>query len=145
MVLFEAGVLIFGRKVITNLIAETSSKIYCLLESSLVTVHPDVTRLFKELDLEVRLKVIKSLIENVNTNKKTIQICLEFLHKLMIDLNDNIDKINEIMKEHDEKYFKSWRSVNFEPYLTNIEDNSKLLQKRVELFLDILKVERNLK
>ena len=63
----------------------------------------------------------------------------------MIDLNENIDKINAIMKEHDQKYFKSWRSVDFEPYLTNIEANSILLQKRVDLFLDILKVERNLK
>ena len=79
MVLFESGVIFIGGKIFSNIINDTSNKVVNILETAIIHNHTDVHKLFTELDLDVRLDVINSLIKNIKkeNSNETVEICLK--------------------------------------------------------------------
>ena len=80
MVLFESGVILIGGKIFSNIINDTSVKVVSIVETALIHNHTDVHELFTELDLDVRLAVINSLIKNIKKEQsnETVNICLKY-------------------------------------------------------------------
>ena len=44
------------------------------------------------------------------------------------------------MKEHEEKYFSTWRNPEYLPLLDNLQKHSSLIDKRLEMLLDVVKI-----
>ena len=65
MVLFESGIIMIGGRILSTIIGDTSTKVVSVLETALQFQHTDVHNVFIELDLEVRLAVIGSLINQI--------------------------------------------------------------------------------
>jgi hypothetical protein len=51
-----------------------------------------------------------------------------------------LKKIDIIIKQHNEKYFSKWRSLNYEDDIYELKRNIKLMDIRYSMFLEILKV-----
>ncbi len=144
MVLFESGIIMLGTQIISNIINDTSTKVVSVLETSLVHAHEDVHKLLLELDLEVRLAVIGSLINHISdehNKNESIKLCLKSVYDSITKISQEIHKIDEKIEEHKEKYFSNWRSVDFTNELQVIKFNSDILEKRFSLLVNIIKVE----
>ena len=137
MVLFESGMLIIGNKIMSTIINDTSNKAVSVIETAIIHEHTDVHQLFIELDLEVRLAVIESLIRSVNTEDDAVKLCIKALYDVITELNSNMKSIEESINEHKEKYFNSWRTLNLDDNIIRIKHNSELLEKRFTLFTDV--------
>ena len=141
MVLFESGVMLIGGKIFSNIINDTSSKVVNIVETAITHNHTDVHELFTELDLDVRLDVINSLISNMKKedSNETVNICLKSLYDVITKINKNTHEIDDIFKQHKEKYFNAWRQIDVESQICEIRKQSELLDKRFSLLANIVK------
>jgi len=145
MVLFESGLIILGGQVFTNLIGDTSSKVVSVIESALQFQHTDIHEVLVELDLEVRLEVIGSLIKCITPEKhnEAIGISLQSIHKSITKIQEIMEQVELKIKEHSEKYFNSYRTLDFDREIKDIQQKSSLLEKRFQLLVDLMKIESN--
>ena len=143
MVLFESGLIMIGGQILSTIIGDTSTKVVSVLETALQFQHTDVHNVFVELDLEVRLAVIGSLINQITKEQhnKSIEICLKAIHGITVDINGLIEGVEEKIQEHNEKYFNGWRSLDFDTEIGEIRKKSNLLEQRFDMLLNLLKVE----
>ena len=136
----ETGMLFLGKSVMLKGITETTTSIYNILQSSMISSHPDVQSTFDNLDLNARLEVIQSIVSNIHSDKTPIKIALKNLHDILKLTKVEIDTLQVKMKEHEEKYFSSWRNPDYFPLLDNLQKHSSLIDKRLEMLLDVVKI-----
>ena len=140
MVLFESGVIFIGGKLFSNIINDTSNKVVNIVETALVHNHTDVHELFTELDLDVRLAVINSLIKHIKSehSNETVNICLQSLYDVITKINKITHAIDTIIEEHKQKYFSGWRQIDVDLQIDEIRKQSDLLDKRFSLLINII-------
>ena len=141
MVLFESGVILIGGKIFSNIINDTSNKVVNIVETAIIHNHTDVHELFTELDLDVRLAVINSLIKDIKKehSNDTIKICLKSLYDVITKINKITHEIDGIIEQHKEKYFSGWRQIDVDSQIDEIRKQSDLLDNRFSLLINIVK------
>lgn len=160
---------IFAQGIYTGLISIISGVTTnaCGMVKSIYThKNPDVSRVLREMDIERRLKLIQSVLNNIehtpeypvskiklNDMEKTqifemvgaqsdldsdpIELCLFYLHDSMQEIHNSLTAINQKVENHNKKWFSSWRTLNIKPLLDNLKLNSMLLNDR---FNDLTKI-----
>ena len=141
MVLLESSVLMLGGKIFSTLINDTASKIISVTETAIIHNHTDVHDIFTELDLDVRLEVINSLINHIKDENETIHICLKSILDVITEINKITNKIKLAQEEHREKYFNEWRAINVDEHILGLKKQSELLDKRFNLLVNIVRFE----
>ena len=143
MVLFESGVMLVGGKIFSNIINDTSVKVVNIVETALVHNHTDVHELFTELDLDVRLAVINSLIKNIKKehSNETVNICLKSLYDVITNINKITHEIDDIIEQHKQKYFSGWRQIDVDSQIDQVRKQSDLLENRFSLLINIVNIE----
>ena len=136
----ETCMIYLGKSVMIKGITETTTSIYNILQSSMISSHPDVQTTFDNLDLNARLEVIQAIVTNIHSDKTPIKIALKNLHDILKVTKVEIDTLQVKMKEHEEKYFSSWRNPDYFPLLDNLEKHSFLIDKRLEMLIDVVKI-----
>lgn len=146
MVLFESGVILIGGKIFSNIINDTSVKVVSIVETALIHNHTDVHELFTELDLDVRLAVINSLIKNIKKEQsnETVNICLKSLYDVITKINKITHDIDGIIEQHKEKYFSGWRQIDVDSQIIDIQKQSDLLDKRFSLLTNVIKFDNSI-
>ena len=143
MVLFESSVLLIGSKIFSSVINDTAAKIISVTETAIIHNHTDVHNVFTELDLDVRLEVINSLIKHIKDQNEAVHVCLESLLSIIGEINKTTNKIKIAQTEHREKYFNQWRTINVDDYIEEIKKQSKILDKRFDLLVSIVNLGDN--
>ena len=112
-----------------------------IVETALIHNHTDVHELFTELDLDVRLAVINSLIKNIKKehSNDTVKICLKSLYDVITKINKITHEIDGIIEQHKEKYFSGWRQIDVDSEIDEIRKQSDLLDNRFSLLINIVK------
>ena len=64
---------------------------------------------------------------------------------MIIRIREDLRQISSIIKNHKEKYFTNWRSVDVKQQLYNLKLHSKLLDDRYDLFIKTLSVTGSIK
>ncbi len=161
--------------IITNLLAQgiyagiigtisTVTMGTCSLVKKIYThQNPDVSKVIKELDLDHRLKLVKSVLSVLNEKfpekkllsdlEKTqvfelvgkepdakldpIEICLQSLHLIIQEINKDLEQIDRKVAYHQTKWFNGWRKLNIKSYLENLKTNSALLKSRFDQLIQI--------
>ena len=131
----ETGMLFLGKSVMIKGITETTTSIYNILQSSMISSHPDVQTTFDNLDLNARLEVIQAIVSNIHSDKTPIKIALKNLHDILKVTKVEIDTLQVQMKEHEEKYFSTWRNPEYLHLLDNLENILRLLIKDLKCYL----------
>ena len=140
MVLLESSVFLLGSKLFTTVINDTASKLINVTETAIIHDHKDLHEVLTELDLDMRLSVINSLVNNIkHTGNDAVEICLKSILEVITNINNITDKIKIAQLEHREKYFNGWRAIDLDDYISEIIKQSELLEKRFGLFVNIIK------
>ena len=62
---------------------------------------------------------------------------------MIIRIREDLKQISIIIKNHKEKYFNSWRSVDVKEQLNNLQLHSELLDARYDLLVKTLNITTN--
>jgi len=104
------------------------------LKNSIITeCEPDKENNFCLVDVKENNEYLKNIDEPVLFS--LIAIC-EIIH----NINDNLNNINEKIILHENSYFRNMTILKLQPELSNIIRYSKILDIRLNLLFDILKI-----
>jgi anti-anti-sigma regulatory factor len=144
---------------------------YRLIKSVCTHKNPDINKLIGDLDIERRLKLIKSVVDaqkygqcvlknnsleysNSHCNNvlestiiqsadNPIELCLSYLQETITNIHMNLFDINNKVIYHKTKWFNSWRTLNIKRELEALRLNSNLLESRFNDFIEISKLMSN--
>jgi ribosomal protein S8 len=125
-------------KIIVNSIQSSFNLVKFFVSSH----HEQINEVLAETDLICKLQVIESLLCDIRSESKSVQISLKHVSDVVSDINVVLNKINEKIKRHQLKYFSNWRSLNYEIQMKELRKNIKLLDTRYQMFLEIIKVHK---
>tara|TARA_B110000971_G_C19921054_1_gene459223 strand:- start:441 stop:884 length:444 start_codon:yes stop_codon:yes gene_type:complete len=145
MAIYLAGELItmtIGKHLLSKAITESSSNIYSSL-SSIYFYSKDIDKKIKELDIKNKLKTIEGAcysLENIKNSDKSIDICLESIHEIILNIKCDLKIINKKLAKHKSKYFNGWRSLNIKKNIENLTSHCNILDKRYELLANTMTI-----
>lgn len=131
-----------------NTITTTSRNIYSIIDSisnSNVPEKDEAIKLIKKLDLEMTIKIINSLIDEMpenNMKSKTVILCLESLNDVIKQIEDELNKINKLFEYNDNiMIFKRLRSYNCTENFNTLIELKGVLDNRKNLLFKTLQIE----
>jgi hypothetical protein len=112
--------------------------------------NPDVNKIIRDLDIEKRLKIIQSFISSVNPNYESLEnvntmilvknpenLCLKYIHISIKNIYHLLNEIDYRTQKHQRKWFRSWRKMNINDLLKELELQFKILNDRFDYFVKI--------
>ncbi len=107
--------------------------------------HPEISEKLNKLDISNTIKIIEALIIELHESekykyKKSIQISLESIHSTINKIEKELQIIKIECDYHITKYFNYWRTPNCVDNLKNVETLTNLLNERINLLKDIIKL-----
>lgn len=103
------------------------------VKASLEKYHDDL----EQLDIELKLKLVDSWINSLNMEKIKSNQSIELIYNSLTDVCKNISKnindINEKISYHQTKWLQSWRTIDLEQEIKQLEKNAKILDSRIKL------------
>ncbi len=106
--------------------------------------YTPIKEVIDEFDLIAKLEIIEAVmkdIENEKINdKQSIIKSLDNLRLIVENIHNLLKKIDNIIKDHEQKYFSKWRSLYYENEILELKRNIRLMDLRYNMFLEILKV-----
>ena len=123
----------------------TLKNIYITTDYIINGSHPEISEKLNKLDISNRIKIIEALLIELHENqkykyKKSIQISLESIHSTITKIEKELQLIKIECDYHTTKYFNYWRTPNCLDNLLNVEELAFLLNERIELLREIIKM-----
>ena len=123
----------------------TLTSIYNTTEYIINGSHPEISEKLNKLDISNRIKIIEALLTELHENqkykyKKSIQISLESIHSTITKIEKQLQLIKIECDYHTTKYFNYWRTPNCLENLLNVEQLAILLNERIDLLKEIIKM-----
>lgn len=136
-------------KCISTLTA-SSHGIYSLLKNIGSTGDADITTILKQLDLEVSVKILETLIKDLAFeiriyHSQTLSLCVQELKNCVEQIESELKTIKNRLDYNNSLWvFKSMRSYGFIDSIKNITIFKSNLENRKRLLFDVLKVNNHL-
>ena len=141
---------------------------YSVAKSICKHQNPDINKVINELDLIRRLKLIESVLNikemnrrpelapmKLNELEKTtifeivkaendicddpIELCLHYLYEIIHEMHNNLLAISKKVAYHKTKWFYTWRTLNIKDQLNTLKISSDKLEAR---FNDLIKISK---
>ena len=133
-----------GRQIVSQAISDASGTIYSTL-GDIFYYSPNVDKVLCELDIANRLTTMELLIKELNNGLHNIdedstQTCLENLHDMILRIREDLKQIGEKIKDHKNKWFSKFRSVDVKPQLYQLRLHATLLDKRYDLLVKTIEI-----
>ena len=112
--------------------------------SNLLGIEPFNNFLIKS-DLLVKLEIFDLLLIDLNNKKllNSILACLDKISTLIKKIKKSLEEINVKINNHCNKYLYYYRNLDLNNELICLENDSLLLNTRIDLLLKLLKVNFN--
>lgn len=147
-----------GKQIMTQAISDASGSIYSNI-SSIFNYNLQIDDTLNLLDIKEKIKVIESLVNNMNISNMIIDRCITSIHDVILLIREDLKLLKLLIEEHKEKYFSKWRRLNYKNNLKDLKIHSNILNTRFDNLLktieilnyinlkseDKLKLENNLK
>jgi hypothetical protein len=92
----------------------------------------------EELDLEVKIEIIQSFINNLDEiNNETMQICLKNIKIIIEKIGVELKNIKKIKDEHESKWFSNYRVPDYENNFINLQKYTNIFNQRIDLLFKI--------
>lgn len=126
-------------------IIDSTSKIYDLIKSIISINHPIINNNIDDLDLYVKLQVINSLMNDIESNElfkkiSSLNIILEKLHEIIDNIHNELKIIDDLIKQHHNKWFHYFRTLDYSNHILNLQKFKNIMDTRLNLLLDLLKI-----
>eukprot|EP01098_Paradermamoeba_levis_P002951 TRINITY_DN1392_c0_g7_i1.p1 TRINITY_DN1392_c0_g7~~TRINITY_DN1392_c0_g7_i1.p1 ORF type:complete len:276 (+),score=125.57 TRINITY_DN1392_c0_g7_i1:312-1139(+) len=104
--------------------------------------HPEVHKVFEELDLEAQLEVVESLLVEMGKfeyENSAISLAFTNVYQSLNKIKGILNQIHEeIELHHQTKWFASWRTPNYESLLSKLKKTKKIMDERVEILIKLI-------
>ncbi len=135
-----------GQTLLSKGIHKTSKTIYGSLSNIFQFNCKKLTAVMQELDLFSKIRQIESLLNDYKETpdfKKSVTLnnAKEDLHDIIEKIKFEIMEIQIILERHKKKYFNKYRKPNYSNSIEKIKQYSKIMDKRVNLFINLLQVQ----
>lgn len=138
MVVFESlafsGLTIAGKALFSHAVYDS----YELIKDT--AVHPAVSNVLNELDLQAKFKVIEALLKtigNIENENDPLAIAYHQVDEMIHKIKNELENIKKELKNHQTKYFAHWRTPNCEQNLRAIRIYKKILDERVDFMITL--------
>ena len=125
-----------------ELIVESTKKVIDVMSD--INEHNDyyVNLILQELDIYACVKVIHSMMTFIEKkeNNEIIKLCIDDLHTIINKIEKELGIIKKLIPEHKTKWFYSFRTPKYYNNVENIKLYKKILDKRLEMFINILRI-----
>jgi hypothetical protein len=111
------------------------------LVKNVIVEHPDIKKTTDKIDLYNKLMVIDNfmkIIPNNLENNKCISTCLNSIHDIILQIQNELALINKIIEDHSHKYFYYFRKHDYYIQLDNIVIYKKILDDRFDILLKLI-------
>ena len=111
------------------------------LVKNVIVEHPDIKKTTDKIDLYNKLMVIDNfmkIIPNNLENNKCISACLNSIHDIILQIQNELALINKIIEDHSQKYFYYFRKHDYYIQLDNIVIYKKILDDRFDILLKLI-------
>ena len=131
-------------------IATTAGKTIGLVKSiySHSETAADIIKLLKNMDIEIKVKVLSSIVQNLKNSTchtEALDICLESLMETLDKVHIELTVIHDhIVYNKTWRLLGSWRSYGFNENATKLEDLNRTLDMRKDLLFEVIKLNHNL-
>jgi hypothetical protein len=128
-------------------VSSSAQGIYSLMSNiSSFTKYPSVINILKKLDIEASVRILENLVKelHIKNKTKTLEKSLELLKKCLIDIENELSVIHQKLIEDSQIWFKSFRGHNFIIHINKLESLNEQLEKRSNMFFNILKTNNEL-
>lgn len=139
------GVLTGATSVINNVYSITKT-----LSNSTSTHADEVKQILKETDLEVRVKTIQLLIDELvndiklNEQNESVRFCIIKINEATKDIYDELEKINFRLQYNDSlRYGSFYRAYKFDNCKQRLFEKIKILESRYESLSKISLIKKN--
>lgn len=89
------------------------------------------------LDIELKLRLVEKWLEKINIDDVKSNQSLELVYNGIGDschkISDSINLINENIKNHQLKWFHTWRTLHLDNELESLKKNTLILNERLRL------------
>ena len=125
--------------------------------------NPDVNRIMRDLDINHKLQMIHSVLNRFSLEQKKvakvklndlektqifeiietadvndpISLCLDHLYLSMQKIHADLAIINDKIKQHNQRWFANWRTLNIKSNLDELREDVKNMSDRFDVFLKI--------
>ena len=102
----------------------------------------DINKLLNKLDIKAKITILHDLIKEKEKKNipKSVKETLIYVSESLDYIHKELDIINKKIDYHNTRYFNTWRTLDCSKNLVNIEYHNKILDKRVSLLFDLLKI-----
>lgn len=123
----------------------TLSSIYHTTEFLISGSHIHVSETLEDLDIVNKIKIIEALIIELTDNdkykfKKSVKLALDSVHDIIAKINTELLDIKKECEYHETRYFHYWRYPNCTQLLINLQKHISILDHRVDLLKEIIKI-----
>jgi hypothetical protein len=143
--------LTFATNLTHNLLSQTIHKSFSIIKKLVSSEHEQINDVLVEHDLISTLEIIQALMNDIENpthslssenylTRQSVQRALTNLHFIVEELTQSLEKIENKIKNHKEKYFHRWRTLQYDSELLKMKKNIKLLHIRYQMLLEVLKV-----
>ena len=132
------GSLFLGELIGKEVIIDTYHGVNASMSSIKSFNMESVNTLLEHLDISKKIEIINSLfIENELETNKTKVLALNNLHEIVEEINKELDEIKKDLEYCKTIYFSYFRSKPYFDKLKKLENHTKLLDSRLDLYLKI--------
>jgi cellobiose-specific phosphotransferase system component IIB len=136
-----------GTSLLVTTITKTTTAIGSNVKIITTSDNPSLEYVKKELakiDLVYTVEVIKEVVREQDIEgkemKDSIKRALLGVNEILEKIHDELNTINESIKNHESKYFNGWRGFTCKYNLRTIIKHKNILDSRYKIFIDLLKV-----
>ena len=136
-----------GSDVILNSLVNSSNAVMNTVMNIMIYDSVDIlhyTNKIQQLDLQYTVTIINELIVNYNKTEMTnvIKKALIGLTEILDLIHDQLLKVKESIDNHQKKWFNSYRNFECKCSLITLENYSKTLDRRFNIFVEMLKINK---
>lgn len=136
------GAYFISQQIVTYAITDATSSIYTSI-SNIFCYSSYVDNVILELDVQTKLKATETILEEIgsltfNTCPKTIHLCIENIHDMILNIKADFYCIEQKIKLHREKWLSGYRSLGVVRELKLLTLHSKLLDNRYDMLIKTL-------
>ena len=105
--------------------------------------HPQLEKELKKLDLIPCISVFAAIAQEEKELDNSLHIALNYVHATIADINKLLHEIQTEIKQHEQKWFATWRTPDVYSNLDQVKELKALLDKRIKLFIQIVQFKKN--
>jgi len=126
---------------IVSIAINDTSNVLLGLVRDVIVEHPDIKNTTDKIDLHNKLMIIDNFMKIIPKeleNNKCVSVCLNSIHDIIMQIQNELSQINKVIETHQEKYFNYFRKYDYYSQLNNLINYKKILDERFETLLKII-------